>query len=341
MDKAIETFTKATVMSLLSTRWINIVLAILIVGGVFFFVDLEEVLQSILSIPLPVLTVVFGLATADRIFMGYKWRHLILAAGGILQLGHTVSAYYQSAISGRLIPVPFGAEALRAHLVCAAGVPGGIVLGSMAMEKLLAFLGTSFLGLAGLVYLLTGLEKEIHGLFLYCSLMSLAIGGLLLWILLFGPAHKMGGRLSRLYLPQKCIAPLRNISQTILVYKKKPRVICVNMLLVFAEHALQLSKLYIMGRALNIDLSLGIFLAVLSLTMFVRRITGYIEGVGLGEVGSVFVLVLSGVQREIAVALILMNYAVTFAASLPGVYLLYRSGTRLAASVAPKKARNS
>lgn len=322
-------------------RLIHIGLAVLIVGGVVFFVDLDEVLQSIISIPLPVLVAAFGLATADRIFMGYKWRHLILAAGGRLHLWSTVSAYYQSAASGRLIPVPFGAEALRAHLVCTAGVPGGIVFGSMAMEKLLAFLGTSFLGLAGFVYLLAGLQREIQGLLLFSSLTSLALGGIALWVFLSGLAHKIGGRLSRLYLPQKFFDPLRNISQTILAYQKKPWIICINMLLVFVEHGLQLSKLYILGRALNIDLTLGMFLAVLTLTMFVRRITGYIEGLGLGEVGSVFVLVVSGVQRETAVSLILINYAATFAAALPGIYLLYRSGTRLAASAGQKGAGNS
>lgn len=110
------------------------------------------------------------------------------------------------------------------------------------------------------------------------------------------------------------------------------------MLLVFAEYGLQLSQLYILGRTLNIDLPLGMFLAILSLTMFARRTMGYIEGLGLGEVGSVFVLVVVGVQRETAVTLILMNYAVTLAAALPGMYLLYRNGIRLAASTGHKGA---
>lgn len=316
-------------MSFFFRRLIHIGLAVFVVGGVVFFVDLDEVLQSIISIPRPVLAAALGLATADRIFMGYKWRQLILAVGGRLRLGRTISAYYQSAASGRIIPVPFGSDALRAHLVCAAGVPVGIVFGSMAMEKLLAFLGTSFLGLAGLIYLLTGLENEIQGLLLCYSLLSLALGSLVLWIFLSVPAHQVGGRLSRLFLPPKYIDPLRTISQSILDYQKKPRIICINMLLVFVEHGLQLSNLYILGRALSIELPLGIFLAILSLTMFVRRIMGHIEGFGLGEVASVFVLVVSGVQRETAVTLILMNYAVTFAAVVPGMYLLYRSGIRL------------
>ena len=332
---------KNTVMSLLSSHWIHIGLIVLIVGGIAFFVDLDEVVQSIVSIPLPVLAAAFGLATADRIFMGYKWRHLILAAGGRLHLGRTVSAYYQSAASGRLFPVPFGAEALRAQLICAAGVPGGIVFGSMAMEKLLAFLGNSLFGVTGFVYLLAGLEMEIQGLLLYCGLMSLALGGLVLWGFLSETAHEIGGRISKLYLPQKCIDPLRNISKTILAYQKKPRIICINMLFVLIEHVLQLSKLYVLGLALNIDLHMGMFLAILSLTIFARRIMSYIEGLGLGEVGSVFVLVVSGVQRETAVTLILMNYAVTLAAAIPGIFLLYRSGARLAALTGQKGTGNS
>jgi hypothetical protein len=55
----------------------------------------------------------------------------------------------------------------------------------------------------------------------------------------------------------------------------------------------------------------------------------HVEGRGLGEGAAVVMFALLGVQKDAAVALTFAHYALWLLASLPGAYLLLRSGVRL------------
>jgi uncharacterized protein (TIRG00374 family) len=316
---------------------LNVLVLLVIIVALVVFVDLPSVGQALVSIPYQVVLIALLLATCDRVFMGYKWHHLIRSAGEKLALRHAVSAYYQSGIGSRLIPIPFGAEYLRAHLIITKGVPGAVVFGSMAIEKMLAFLGSSILGLIGCIYLFGEFQGETRKLFLFALLIGMAGGSLLLVVFLGRSVHRWGGNISNRYLPLKLARPLSQFSQAVLTFRDNPKVIFYNLLLAFGEQMLQITKFFVIGQALNITLPVFTFLSILSLTIFFRRITAYFEGWGLGEFSAVVILALLGVDRDTSVTLIILNYAITSSASFPGIYLLYRSGFGFKGQVSPGK----
>lgn len=315
---------------------LNVLVLACIIAAILVFVDLRSVGRAMVSMPLEIVAVALLLATLDRVFMGYKWYHLLQAAGAKIGLRHTISAYYQSGIGSRLIPIPLGAELLRANLVISQGVPGAVVFGSMAIEKVLAFLGSSILALMGCIYLFGAFEESMRRLFVLSILIGMAGGIFILIVFLGRSMHRFGGNLISRFLPKKLHSPLSRLSHAMLTYRDHPKVMACNLLLVFIEQILQFTKFFIIGRALDITLPLVTFFAIISLTILLRRITGYIESWGLGELSAVVILALMGIDRDAAVTLILLNYAITFSASLPGAYLLFRSGGGLKRQIVNK-----
>jgi uncharacterized protein (TIRG00374 family) len=315
--------------TILRQNWLKLVMLVLIVLALIFVVDLRSVFAAVVGIPLWALLAGLLLASADRFMMGIKWRQLIRAAGGKIGILKAVSIYYQTGISSRLIPIPVGSELLRAHLAIREGVPNGLVFGSMAMEKILAWLSSSVLGLLSLLFLLAEFQGNTRNLFMATILVAVAMGVGVLGLSLYRPAHKLGGRLLQNWMPAKIFGLLRKVSGAVLVYRKQPRALAVNLVLALGEQLLQFTKFFILGRALGVELPFLTFFAIISLTIVVRRVTSYVEGWGVGEASTVIMLALLGVDRDIAVALSFVNYAVTVVASLPGAYLLYRGGAGL------------
>jgi uncharacterized membrane protein YbhN (UPF0104 family) len=313
----------------LRKSWLNLLLLAAIVLALVVVVDLRNVAAAIISIPLWALVAGFALASLDRFFMGYKWRQLIQAAGGNLRLAEAVSVYYQTGLSSRLLPVPVSSELLRAHLVIQTGVPSALVFGSMAIEKMMAWLASSLLGLLSLLYLLADIQPDSRSLFLWSIILVLGLGIAVLSAALYRPVHTIGGKLIQGWMPKKALNLLRKFSTAVLFYRSRPMALIFNLILALGEQILQYTKFFILGRALGIDIPFLTFLAIIALTIVVRRVTSYFEGWGLGEAGTVVVLALLGVDRDIAVALSFLNYAVTVVASLPGAYFLYKSGAGL------------
>jgi glycosyltransferase 2 family protein len=106
-------------------------------------------------------------------------------------------------------------------------------------------------------------------------------------------------------------------------------VLLTNLMLAFCEQVVQIMKFLVLGRALGIELPLTALLATIVLMLTVRHMLNYLESWGIAETGTVVMLTLLGINETTAVALIFLNFVVTTVASLPGIYLMYRSGLNL------------
>jgi len=106
----------------------------------------------------------------------------------------------------------------------------------------------------------------------------------------------------------------------------QPAALVLNLLMAVGENLLVMLAFYVIGRALGVQLPPVPFFAVIAVTSLVRRVAMYIEGRGLGEGSAIVMFTFLGVQKDAAVALTFAHYAVWLAASLPGAFLLFRSG---------------
>jgi uncharacterized protein (TIRG00374 family) len=306
-------------------NWLSILILVAIACALYFFVDLKAVWETVRVMPLHALVMAILIATGVRFAMGYKWRHLIVNGGGKINLLDTVSAYYQAAFSGRLMPIGFGQEIVRGYLVQRTGVPVEVVAASMGIEKLIAVVANVVIALAALLYLTARIGPDANSLLVTVSLVALALCVAGFAVVFSRPLHVISGRLIRKWTPTKVYSMLGRFSSSMLAYRGKPSVLVTNLGLAVVEQFMVLAKFYVLGIGVGIVLPPLAFFSTIAVVLFARRVTAYFEGWGLTEATSVLLFTLLGVSQEQAVALALVNYGVTTLALAPGLYLLYRT----------------
>jgi uncharacterized membrane protein YbhN (UPF0104 family) len=309
-------------------QWIHYAVLAFVLIALVALVDLRAIAHAILSIPPASLAIAFGIATLDRFVMGYKWRQLILAAGANIRLGTAVSAYYQSGISSRLLPIPMASDLLRAHIAHRAGLPVEQAFSSIAIEKLTAWIACTILAIAGLSYLFVHAPGGFDMLGpAFATVIALEFAVMLLFF--YRPAHRFTEIVTQKYLPTKLYHLIEKFSKSLLAYRDRPKALFVNLILATGEQLLQATKFIVLALALGVEMPLSRFLAGIVLMLTARRILGYFESWGLAETGTVVMLTLLGIDETTAVALIFLNFAVTTFAAFPGIYLIYRNGIGL------------
>ncbi len=310
-------------------RWLHVGIAIAVLAGIAYWVDLKSVANALLSLPGNILLAALALATCDRFLMAYKWRHLVLAGGARLSFPTALRIYYQAVVSGRIVPTALGGDVVRAYFASLAGVPGGLAVSALVLEKLIALLASVTLALVGLFYLGSQLPADVdRTLILAVTGTALLAGLAAVALALFAPAHKAGRAvLLRLMERWRFLRPLERIlgkvSRSLLEYRDKFGVLLQNGLLAVAEHGVQLAKLGLIAAGLGIATDSLALYAILAVALFVRRLTGILENWGLGEGSAILMLVLFGISSELAVALFVANFAVSTVAILPGAVLFY------------------
>jgi Mg2+-importing ATPase len=267
-----------------------------------------------------------ALASADRVLMGFKWRQLIRAGGGTLRLRDAVSIYYQTSFADHVLPNLVTSEALRMYLGRMRAIAAPLLLGSMAIERMIGALAAIVLAGVGLLVVAAQLEPQMRGAFTDIVVIAAVIGALAILAAWWTPLHRLAGRALRKWIPPKVFSLLGKLSLTLVAYRAQPAALAVNVLMAVGENLLTILTFYVVGRALGVTLPLVPFFAVIAVTSLVRRVAMYVEGRGLGEGSAIVMFTFLGVQKDAAVALTFAHYAVWLAAALPGAYLLLRSG---------------
>jgi len=293
------------------------------------WVDWARVWTALASMSPFALVVAVALASLDRVLMGYKWRQLVHAVGGSLRLRDATNIYYQTCFTDLVLPNVVASEGLRVYLGRRLGIPLALLLGSMAIERMVAAMVAIVLAASGLLYLAAEVEPQMRQAFLEiigATAVFAALGVLAIW---WTPLHRVAGRAVRERISPKIFQLLKKVSASLVAYRGQPGTLAINLLLAIAENLLQVVNFYVIGRALGIRVPLLPFFAAIAVTALVRRLAMHVEGRGLGEGAAVVMFALLGVQKDAAVALTFAHYALWLFASLPGAWLLLRSGVRL------------
>ena len=209
------------------------------------------------------------------------------------------------------------------------GLPTPLLLGSMAIERMMGGLAAIVLAGAGLLVVATQLEPQMRAAFIDVIVIAAVVGALTMLAVWWTPLHHLAGRALRQWIPPKVFSLFGKLSRTLVAYRAQPAALLSNFAMAIAENLLTMLTFYVIGRALGVELSLVPFFAVIAVTSLVRRLAMYVEGRGLGEGSAILMFTLLGIQKDTAVALTFAHYAVWLAASLPGAYLLFRSGVNV------------
>jgi uncharacterized protein (TIRG00374 family) len=308
---------------------VRVVLFGLAIYALWRWVDWARVWGVLSSMSPVALVIAVALASADRVLMGFKWRQLVRAAGGSMRLRDATNIYYQTCFTDLVFPNVVASEGLRVYLGRRLGLSLSMLLGSMAIERMVAAAVAIVLASAGLLYLAAEVEPQMRQAFLEIIALTAVIAGLGLLALWWTPLHRIAGRALREKVSPKIFQLLKRISAALVAYRGQPATLAINLVLAIAENSLQIVNFYVIGRGLGIRVPLLPFFAAIAVTALVRRLAMHVEGKALGEGAAVVMFALLGVQKDAAVALTFAHYALWLLASMPGAYLLFRSGVKL------------
>jgi uncharacterized protein (TIRG00374 family) len=308
---------------------VRVVLFGLAIYALWRWVDWARVWGALSSMSPVALVIAVALASADRVLMGFKWRQLVRAAGGSMRLRDATNIYYQTCFTDLVFPNVVASEGLRVYLGRRLGLSLSMLLGSMAIERMVAAAVAIVLASAGLLYLAAEVEPQMRQAFLEIIALTAVIAGLGLLALWWTPLHRIAGRALREKVSPKIFQLLKRISAALVAYRGQPATLAINLVLAIAENSLQIVNFYVIGRGLGIRVPLLPFFAAIAVTALVRRLAMHVEGKALGEGAAVVMFALLGVQKDAAVALTFAHYALWLLASMPGAYLLFRSGVKL------------
>jgi uncharacterized protein (TIRG00374 family) len=308
---------------------VRLVLILATLYALWRWVEWARVWSALASMSPLALLIAVALASADRVLMAFKWRQLVRAAGGSLRLRDATNIYYQTCFTDLVFPNVVASEGLRVYLGRRLDIPLALLLGSMAIERMVAAAVAIALAAAGLLYLAAAVEPQMRQTFLEVIAATAAIAALGVLAVWWTPLHRVAGRALRERISPKVFQLLKKVSAALVAYRGRPVTLAINLALALAENLIQIANFYVIGRGLGIRVPLLPFFSAIAVTALVRRLAMHVEGRGLGEGAAVVMFALLGVQKDAAVALTFAHYALWLLASLPGAYLLLRSGVRL------------
>ena len=308
---------------------VRVVLIGLAIYALWRWVDWPRVWGALSSMSPVALVIAVALASADRVLMGFKWRQLVRAAGGAMRLRDATNIDYQTCFTDLVFPNVVASEGLRVYLGRRLGLSLSLLLGSMAIERMIAAAVAIVLASVGLLYLAAEVEPQMRRTFLEIIAATAVIAALGLLALWWTPLHCTAGRVLRERISPKVFQLLKKISAALVAYRGQPATLGINLMLAIAENLLQIVNFYVIGRGLGIRVPFFPFVAAIAVTALVRRLAMHVEGKALGEGAAVVMFALLGVQKDAAVALTFAHYALWLLALMPGAYSLFRSGVKL------------
>jgi glycosyltransferase 2 family protein len=278
--------------------------------------------KSLRTISAGTLLLALILAVADRVLMAYKWRQLILAAGGHAALGPVLWAYFQATFAAYVLPSAVAAEIIRGYLVARLGVNASVLLLSMATERAIGAIACALLGVTALAYL------GVHVAIPLVIAVACAIAAGLLWMAV-GPSV-----LRRL---PPAIERMRQESMVLWrgSFRHK-RILAINLALASIEQLLQVLVVAVIAHGLGLPIEEPATIATLLVILTVRRAIAYVESWGLAEGITIALYTMIGLSAERAAALAIASFAVMLTASLPGGVLLLKNGVIGAARRQPE-----
>lgn len=329
--RATSTPSQPGVPSSTRNRWLRlfkILAPLLLVALAVVFIDFRQVGGLLLSADRRIFALLLLAATLDRVLMALRWFLLLRAAEIRVPFRTVLSYYYQGSVVSFIPPSALGGDLFRAWLVTSRhDQKTSSVLATIAMEKVLATLSASFLGIAGLGVLLGSLDS---GLSTYVS--GVVVAGTLLIFAAFAaslyrPFYRRAYRLVRGAVPPRLRTSLERFHAAYILINRKRWLLVLNFATTIAEHLLQFLIMYFAGRALGVDLPGLIFMAAIALILFARRASIYLDAWGVSEAVSILLFRTVAIHQDMALSISLLVHVVHMAATVPaGLILLLRSG---------------
>lgn len=291
----------------------------LLAAVVWYSGGVAAIIRPILSAGLVWVAASFAVVTLDRLLMTFKWTGLLRSQGARLGILPGLKIYCAAMMAGLVLPSTMGADAARVVLTVRRGLDGNTVLASVVVERMLGFIVSVGLGLAGFAAL------RAHGLIdpRLDALGGAGVGVLAAAVLLFALSLSdrlfglvfgcLPARLTHTRLAQR----LQRLQRTYGRFRDRRRPLATFSALTLLEQLLTIVYVWCTARAVGIDVGLIFIAGVLPLTLLVSRLPISFDGLGVFEVVFIAFMGLGGISPAQATSVAVLGRIIQTLACLP------------------------
>ena len=249
---------------------------------------------------------------ASQLIAAWRWRLLLAGAALSRPLPTVVRAYLIGVFVNNFLPTAFGGDLARAWLVARPGPPLVRALLSVVVDRFLAFWCLVALAWIVLPTDPAAVPGSLVVALLAVTAAGLAGSGLMLWLAL------RAGQSWAKRLPEQVLGWARETRETLRLYGNQPRLLGVAMLLGLAFQVLVVFAVWLLARAIDVDVPFALLAVVTPLVLAITLVPISIAGFGIREGGMVLLLGTAGYNATEATLLSLVSVAALVVSSLPG-----------------------
>jgi uncharacterized protein (TIRG00374 family) len=299
---------------------LKLAITVILVGAIVWQLeDLRNVGQLLVKLDPAYILLILAIYTVDRALVTYKWGMLLRSRSQHLPFFHGLRIYCASMVWGMFLPMTVGSDAIRAFSTSRSGLDTDEVVASIFIERMIGFITALLLGLLSLflLSLAGGLDARFRPLWW--------LGGLVLLGATFAFATSFSqmafdflyGRLLRSLSGTWIIRRLRQYHLTYLAYRHEKRSLATFFALTVVQQLLPTLLLWLVARALEVEVSLLYMAGLVPLAFLISRIPISISSLGVFE--GVFMLLMSvaGLTAAESVAIALAARILEMASLLP------------------------
>lgn len=281
-------------------------------------INFRRVWANIQRANLPLYLLAIGIYYSSFVARGYRWRRLLHNAevswATIPRVRDLAEIIYLSWFANSIVPAKLG-DLYRGYLLKKeTDIPFSLSMGTVVAERLLDFVVlVTLMGVAGLISYHGRLPRQIIQLLAITFGLVLAVIVGLLTLRRFGDVfgRLLPGRVGDLY--------TRFSGAILLSFQAFPKLLTFTIIAWGCESA----RVLFVVMALNVSLpiSLVIFLGLLAALLTTLPLTP--GGLGFAEAGLTGVLILYGVDKDVAGSIALLDRTISYLSLLVGGFIVY------------------
>jgi glycosyltransferase 2 family protein len=286
------------------------------------WVDLGAMIAAIRQVRLDLLALLVATIFAARLVSGLRWYVLLRGLHRAVSYTGVLRLTFVSDFIGYFSPGSLGIDALRLYGMSRTTSDLALSATSMLVERMLAFLALIVLVLVGLAFQLPVLPPEIGRLaWIGLALLVLVLVGLMappfrcttLWLL----SHP---RLTRLHSGAQKV--YRSLDQ----YRARPVLLAGSFAIAVIFQLMRCAQTAIGAAAFGVHLPFLLYVVIMPVIILITLLPISIAGLGVRELGFVYLFGQVGMPAEIALPLSLLTRVLTVLLAVPGAWFYARRG---------------
>jgi uncharacterized membrane protein YbhN (UPF0104 family) len=306
----------------LTGRGVRIVISVGLLAFLISQIDLRAMLAELAGVrPGLVMLMVIAIITT-RLVGAFRWYLLLRARHPAISFSGVVRLTFVSDFVGYFTPGSLGTEVIRLYGMAKTTSDAALSAASMLVERAIGLLTLVLLVLLGIGFTPPGLPSGI-GPLAWLALALLAVGTALV---MTQPSR----RLTLYLLASARLQWVRSAAQKVYLvldyYRRRPGLLTAAFTTGLLFQLLRCAVVAIGAAAFGVHMPFLLFMVIMPVILLITLLPISIAGLGVREVGFVYLFGLAGMPAEIALALALLTRLLNLLMALPGAWFYIRHG---------------